>query len=122
MKVTICSSIKNKELIELAQHLCEKSGIHCFFPDGKSVSQNLSEQDRKAALAWEHYDAIEKSDAVYFLIKDGYMGTSVKLELGYCIALRKPIFFSELTNDPAVDHYSLRVVPLEKLATIKVRE
>lgn len=121
MKVAICCSTKFRDKIEQAVLEFKDAGIDPLFPDGKSVRQDLSKSEFVAALAREHYRTLEECDAVYFINPKGYMGTSVKLELGYAAALKKPIFFSDLTGDLALDHYPIAVVPVEQVASITKR-
>ena len=84
---------------------------------------NYSSEDRDVALtikeknklAWDHYRAVEKADKVYFILPKGYMGTSCKIELGYALALKKPIYFSEPTNDIGLDGYPKKFISLDNL-------
>jgi hypothetical protein len=39
--------------------------------------------------------------------------------LGYALALRKPIYFSEPTGDVALDCYPKAIVPLDRLEILK---
>jgi len=71
--------------------------------------------EQKKELALDHYTAIEESDAIYFIVPDGYMGTSCKLELGYALALKKPIYFSEPTGDIGLDCYPERMAHIDKI-------
>lgn len=75
--------------------------------DSQNTTDSLKEKKR---LALEHYRAIDEADVVYLLTPGGYMGTSCQLELGYAIASQKPIYFSEPTNDPALDCYAISFV------------
>ena len=93
-------------------------GFKPLFPNlGSSTSNKdvATSAEEKAKLAWDHYKSIEEADAVYLILPGGYMGTSVKLELGYALALKKPIYFSELTKDIALDCYCAGVIPVDQL-------
>lgn len=114
-KITICSSIKFKDQIVQAYQLMEKAGIEPLFPELKSNFINNPTPNQKLQLAQNHFDKIKESNAVYFITQNGYMGTSCKLELGYSIALGKPIYFSELTNDDALDSWAKQIIPIEKI-------
>ncbi len=102
---------------EIMQKL-EELGFTALFPnidystENKDVALSLEEKKR---LAQDHYDAIEKADAIYFITPEGYMGTSCKIELGYAYALKKPIYFSEPTEDMSLDGYPKAFIPLDKL-------
>ena len=43
------------------------------------------------------------------------MGTSCKIELGYALALKKPVYFSEPTNDMGLDGYPKKFISLDNL-------
>ncbi len=51
------------------------------------------------ALEQRHLDAITAADALYLYDPEGYLGDSSKMELGWAIALGKPIFCKELVAD-----------------------
>lgn len=97
-------------------------GMTPLFPN---LDQGLENKDyaesaeEKKRLALEHYAAIDEADAVYLLTPDGYMGTSLKLELGYAIAKNKPIYFSEPTKDLGLDCYVEKFIPLSDLGSFK---
>ena len=63
----------------------------------------------------EHYVAIDEADKVYLITPEGYMGTSLKLELGYAVAKNKPIYFSEPTNDIGLDCYVKEFISTDNL-------
>jgi len=96
----------------------ENLGYTPLFPnlncslENKDNALTIEEKDK---LAWDHYRAIEEADAVYFILPDGYIGTSCKVELGYALALKKPIYFSEPTNDTGLDGYPKKFISLDNL-------
>ena len=75
--------------------------------------------DQKAKFAWEQYKAIEECDAVYFILPDGYMGNSCKIELGYALASKKHVFFSEKLDDIDFDFYPKAIIPIDQLDMFK---
>lgn len=113
-KIVICSSMKNREDVRAVISDLKKSGHVGLFPNIDFVPQGekLSMKE-KEMLSREHFDAIADADAVYFMLSGGYIGTSCKIELGYAIALHKPIYFSALTGDQDVDFYAKKVVARE---------
>ncbi len=96
----------------------ERFGITPLFPNlehtDKQVDVAETLEDKKR-FALEHYAAIDEADAVYLMLPEGIMGTSLKLELGYAFAKNKPIYFSERTNDLALDFYAKEFIPLDSL-------
>jgi nucleoside 2-deoxyribosyltransferase len=114
MKVAVGCSMKYRDLAKETVLAMRAAGIDALFPQlfhterNEDVSTTLEE---KKAFALVHYQAVREADAVYLLTRGGHMGTSLKLELGYALALNKPIFFSEPTNDMALDCYVTKFVP-----------
>ncbi|MDD5084003.1 MAG: nucleoside 2-deoxyribosyltransferase [Candidatus Moranbacteria bacterium] len=117
-KIAIGSSMRFRDVVKETIAALESFGLQPLFPnidysfDNRDVAESLEE---KSKLAWDHYKAIEECDAVYFILPDGYMGTSCKIELGYALAFRKPVYFSESTGDIGLDCYPKAIIPLDKL-------
>ena len=108
MKIAIGCSMKYRSLVREVVAKLTELGLEPLFPNLDYSDENTDKAhtpEEKKRLALEHYKAIEEADKVYLITPEGYMGTSCKLELGYAIALKKPIYFSEPTNDPALDCY-----------------
>jgi len=121
-KIVIGASLKFRDIIKKTIEELSNLGFDPLFPNINISSENhdvASSLDEKARLAWDHYKAIEDADAVYFILPSGYMGTSCKIELGYALALRKQIYFSELTKDFGLDCYPKKIISLESLSEFK---
>jgi nucleoside 2-deoxyribosyltransferase len=58
---------------------------------------------------------IDESDIVFVIAKDGYVGYSVSMELGYAYAKRKKIISSEEIKELAVRNLVSKVMSLEDL-------
>jgi nucleoside 2-deoxyribosyltransferase len=117
-KIVIGGSMRFRDLIKQTMSKLNQLGFEALFPNIDYTQENrdvaMSEEE-KAKLAWDHYYAIEEADAVYFILPEGYIGTSCKIELGYALALKKPIYFSEKTNDMGLDCYIKKVIGLDEL-------
>ena len=117
-KIVIGSSMKFRSLIKSTMKELENLGHQPLFPN---LDYSLEDRDialtieEKNKLAWDHYRAIEEADAAYFILPEGYMGTRCKIELGYALALKKPIYFSQRTNDSGLDGYPNKFIPLANL-------
>ena len=117
-KIVIGSSMKFRSLVKSTMKELENLGYQPLFPnldyssEDRDVALTIEEKNK---LAWDHYRAVEEADAVYFILPDGYMGTSCKIELGYALALKKPIYFSEPTNDMGLDGYPKKIISLDNL-------
>lgn len=108
--------MKFRDKIEQTIKELQELGHEPLFPnlDTEMPDAELTIEQKKA-LALDHYAAIEQSDAVYFILPDGYMGTSCKLELCYSIAMKKPIYFSEPTGDIGLDCYPKEIGAINKM-------
>jgi hypothetical protein len=59
------------------------------------VWENIPDHDKPlvaTGLTHVHFYKIRMADVVYVLNKDGYSGVSTTLEIGYAVALNKPIY------------------------------
>jgi NTP pyrophosphatase (non-canonical NTP hydrolase) len=68
-------------------------------------------------LEQRHLDAITAADALYLYDPDGYIGDSSKMELGWAIALGKPVFCKELVADSTLKFFCGTVATLEQVKT-----
>ncbi|HAN10701.1 MAG TPA: hypothetical protein DCP90_08840 [Clostridiales bacterium] len=117
-KILIGGSMKFRDTIKNTMKELENIGFEPLFPniDYTEESRDVAETiEEKSKLVWDHLKAVEQADALYFIVPNGYMGTSCKIELGYALALKKPIYFSETTNDMGLDCYTEGFIKLEEL-------
>jgi len=122
-KIAIGGSMKFRSLIKTTMEKLENLGYTPLFPNLNYSSENKDAAlaiEEKNKLARDHYKAVEEADAVYFILPEGYMGTSCKIELGYALALKKPIYFSEPTNDMAIDGYPKKIISLDNLKELNI--
>lgn len=118
MKIAIGCSMKYRDLVRETVTKLTELGLIPLFPNLDYSQENFDKAgspEEKKRLALEHYKAIDEADVVYLITSGGYMGTSCKLELGYAVAKKKPIYFSEPTNDPALDCYVVGFIPTTSL-------
>jgi hypothetical protein len=117
MIVCLCGSFKFIEDIRgIETELCSL-GITCLSPspfefrDKERPSEFVKEwfaltkeEQLKASRDAESrfLGKIDKSDFVYIVNPDGYIGASVTLEIGYAFAKSKPIFALETIGDITV--------------------
>lgn len=113
--VTICASVRFESEIANAYRQLKKAGYQVLSPDKESGFVLEPNDEQKVKLAEQHFQAMSNSDFIYFLAEEGYLGTSCKLELGYAIALQKPIYFSQPTGDVALDHWAKKFIPVSAI-------
>lgn len=56
-------------------------------------------------LEQRHLDAITAADALYLYDPEGYIGDSSKMELGWAVALGKPVFCKDLVADSTLKFF-----------------
>lgn len=109
--VAVCASKKHRKEVQTFCRQLRKLGIMVYEPnihepiDESSFfhSKHLTKTIFKG-LTLEHFDWIRKTDACFVFNKNGYIGVSVTLEMGYASALGKPIYaLEEKTGDPCRD-------------------
>jgi nucleoside 2-deoxyribosyltransferase len=105
--VAICGSRRfEKEIRKFAKEL-RSYGAVTYEPFlNKNEGINTLPLDLKKyaflGLTLHHFNFIRKADAVFIYNKDGYMGVSSTLELGYAEGLGKPVYvFSDKDSESA---------------------
>ncbi|HPL95266.1 MAG TPA: nucleoside 2-deoxyribosyltransferase [bacterium] len=96
--VVLCGSRRFKlEMREFGKKLKEL-GVVVFEPylhSGQDEWQKLSNDYKKfvaLGLTHDHFYKIKMADVVFVFNKDGYVGVSTTLELGYAVGAGKPIY------------------------------
>jgi nucleoside 2-deoxyribosyltransferase len=80
---------------------------------GKYDQKTLTRFEGEGAFA--HLTNIRKSDAIYVFNKGSYLGPAVTVEIGYALALGKPIFAKAPVADITVTNFIKAVVSPSKL-------
>lgn len=96
--VVICGSGRfKKDALEFADKL-KKLGVVVYVPYFHSSDaewEKLSDYRKNfvaLGLTHDHFYKIKMADVVFVYNKDGYCGNSTTLEIGYAMALGKPIY------------------------------
>jgi hypothetical protein len=104
----ICGSSRfATEMREFAQKLKDLKVVvyepHLYRALG-GVWEEIKDFDKKfvaMGLTHDHFYKIRMADVVYIFNKDGYIGISTNIEIGYAVALNKPVYvYEELDEDP----------------------
>jgi len=98
--VTICGSGRFKEEVKKFANELRKLGVVVFAPYHHSGQKDWEKKGLEPAhqefialgLTHDHCLKIRMADVVLIYNKDGYMGPSTTLEMGYALALGKPIY------------------------------
>ncbi|HEY4512539.1 MAG TPA: nucleoside 2-deoxyribosyltransferase [Candidatus Paceibacterota bacterium] len=114
--VVICGSRRFKpEMREFAKRL-KKLGVVVYEPylhSGQDEWVKLSDDYKKfvaLGLTHDHFYKIQMADVVFVFNKDGYAGNSTTLEIGYAVALGKPIYALSGDSEELCRHVLFREI------------
>ncbi len=117
-RLVISASMRYRDLVREVIRDLDALDIDGVFPnleismENRDVAETIAE---KLRLAQEHFEAMCLGNGIYLLAPEGYIGTSGKIELGYALAIKKPIYLSEPTNQPDIDCFAREVISLDNL-------
>jgi nucleoside 2-deoxyribosyltransferase len=118
---TISASLKHIDLIRRLIEQAKEQGLIAIFPN---IDSGIKKEDvtpeLMAKLEADHFRSIENTDALYVICPEGKVGSMVSVEIGYAVAKRKLVIFSEVTNDLGLDTLSTGVVPPGEIGRIKL--
>ena len=120
--ICFCGSFKFYKDMEREAFMLRKSGFTVIVPQpshirhGHKPAELKAKYDKKTLIRWEgegafsHLKNIKKSDAVYIFNKGSYLGPAVTVEIGYALALDKPIYSKAPIRDITVTNFVKAVV------------
>ena len=115
--ICLSASIRFKSLLAEIMAQAEAVGVEALFPN---LDYSVAKEDLTPAmmqkLCRDEFDAIDKTEALYVLNPDGYIGTLVKVEIGYALGKNRPVYFSEPANSLDLDVLCSGVIPVENIA------
>lgn len=114
--ICLSASLRFEEEIEKVISQSKDVGIEVLFPNFP-VTEGKSELtiERMRELCQDHFNAISQAEALYVINPGGYIGTLVKIEIGYALGKDKPVYFSHKTDSIDLDSLSTGIVPLDSL-------
>jgi nucleoside 2-deoxyribosyltransferase len=93
-----------------------KMGITALFPNLDSgPNKDKLDMETMKNLCRDHFKAIDRSDALYVIDPDGYIGTLVTVEIGYALGSGKPVYLSETANTLDLNSLAAGVIPLDSI-------
>lgn len=120
--ICFCGSFKFYKDMEKEALMLRKAGFTVIVPQpshirhGHKPEDLKTKYDKKTLRKWEgegaysHLKNIKKSDAVYIFNKGSYLGPAVTVEIGYALALEKPIYSNAPIRDITVTNFIKEVV------------
>jgi hypothetical protein len=129
--ICFCGSFKFYKEMEKAAGKLRSEGINVIVPKPSHIRHGHKPEelksgkyDRETLTKWEgegafsHLENIKKSDAVYIFNQGSYLGPAVTVEIGYSLALGKPIFAKAPVKDITLTNFIKAVVTPDKLAAL----
>lgn len=125
--ICICGSFKFYQEMERAAAYLRKYGFTVIVPQpshirhGHKPEELKSKYDKKTLTKWEGEGAyqylsnIRRSDIVYIFNQGSYVGPAATVEIGYSLALGKPIYARAKIRDITVTNFIKAVVSPLKL-------
>ncbi len=97
--VVICGSSRFAPEMRAFAKKLKELGVVVFEPHlyraSGGVMADLKDFDKKLValgLTHDHFYKMRMADVIYIYNKDGYSGVSTSMEIGYAVALDKPIY------------------------------
>jgi hypothetical protein len=117
--VCICGSFRfYDEMVDLRNTL-QARGMICEWPrPGRHRDpQAMSPGEARDAIT-RHLARMDRADLIFVFNKDGYVGNSIMMEIGYACARRKPIYVLAPIQDQCLMGLVSAVVNIEKLVQL----
>ncbi len=118
--IVICGSRRFKDEVKKFGAELEKLGVDVYAPhhhSGQDVWEKFSPDFQKfiaLGLTYDHFQKIRLADAVFIYNKGGYVGPSTTLEIGFAVALSKPVYALEKDTELCRDTLFREVVSSTK--------
>lgn len=106
-RVYIAGSFKNLDRMKKVRDDMINAGIETIMSEPQQVNGIDGCLER-----------IRKADIIYILNYGGYVGKSVAMDIGYALALEKPIYAIEPIKDPDITHFLMQVVSPEYMVKV----
>lgn len=126
--ICICGSFKFYKEMEAAATILREKGFTVIVPQPSHIRHGHKPEelkskkyDKETLTRWEgegaftHLSNIRKSDVVYIFNKGSYLGPAVTVEIGFSLALNKPLYAKAAIKDITVTNFIKAVVSPDKL-------
>jgi hypothetical protein len=82
--VCICGSFRFLEEMNEAAEMLARAGVRCLWPKGTALPdpKTMTPDEARAALL-DYLKDIDAADSLFVFNKDGYLGRSVLVDIGY---------------------------------------
>ena len=114
MVVCISASIKFEEEMKRVSKILEELKIPHLLPI-MDLPKEMETPEMTHKLVQDHFDKIDKSESLFVINPGGYIGNSVKVEIGYAKGVGKKVYFLEKTNQQELDCLVDSFIPMNEL-------
>jgi len=114
--ICICGSFRfYEEMVDLRNAL-QARGIRCEWPlpGPRRAPQTMTADEARDAIM-QHLERMDRAEGIFVFNKDGYLGNSVVMEIGYAYARRKPVYVLAPISDPFLMPLVSAVMSIEEL-------
>lgn len=111
-KIFLAGSRKFAKELQDIYEKCTLAGIEVL--KGRDSVESLSEEAEKKAHL-EMLRRIDQCDVVYIVSKEGYIGKTVAMEIGYAIAKNKQILSMEKITEAGLNHFVTGILSPKKM-------
>ena len=114
--VCICGSFRFYEEMVQLRNTLQARGLLCEWPmPGPRRAPHTMTTDEARDAITRHLERMDRAEVIFAFNKDGYLGNSVVMEIGYAYARRKPIYVLAPLHDPFLMPLVRAVVSIEEL-------
>ena len=109
MDICIVGSIRFRDKIAQISKKLESSRLNHSLPV-MDLPKEEETPEMTTMLVYDHFKKIDKCKILYVVNPGGYIGNSVKIEIGYAKGAGKKIVFLEKTNLPELDCLADKII------------
>jgi nucleoside 2-deoxyribosyltransferase len=114
--VCICGSFRFYEEMVQLRNTLQARGVRCEWPlpGPRRDPQAMTADEARDAIT-QHLERMDRAACIFVFNKDGYLGNSAVMEIGYAYAHRKPVYALAPIHDPFLRPLVSAVVSIEEL-------
>ena len=117
--VCICGSFRFYEEMLQLRNTLQARGLRCEWPlPGPRRAPHTMTTDEARHAIMRHLERMDRAEIIFVFNKDGYLGNSVVMEIGYAYAQRKPVYVLAPIHDPFLMPLVSAVVSMEELVQL----
>ncbi len=111
----MCGSFRHYDEMVALRDVLLASGTTCEWPtsEGRRNPTTMTDEEARAAIL-VHLERMDRADLILVYNEDGYLGSSVVMEIGYAYARRRPIYTIAPISDPFLRGLVTGVVSAEE--------